>query len=141
MGQAEHTIKTFSCDCDCDCNESESFKEYQHQWKEIDYTAKLREKGWSWYEYTTMRWGNSNEITLKCPTCKAKKCLLNKKVHLVSAGDSLGLSTTEFACNIQKIPGIGNMMGYMGDGGTLSRVTCGVCLRSKLYKELVAYEA
>jgi len=53
--------------------------------------------------------------------------------HLIEQGDSLGMSPTVFACHIKPTNG---MQGYFGFDGTLHRVTCGVCKKTKLYKKI-----
>jgi len=54
-------------------------------------------------------------------------------VHLVSQGDSLGLTTIKVACGVK--PAM-KSEGYFGWDGTIHRITCGACKKTKLYREL-----
>jgi len=58
--------------------------------------------------------------------------------HLIKEGDSLGLTPVKWACGIKPSEG---MSGYFGFDGTLHRINCGVCKRTKLYKHLKRSEA
>jgi hypothetical protein len=72
---------------------------------------------------TSSFWSNIEEIKWNEITEKDVK-------HLVKSGDSL-FGMQSIACGIKLTPG---MVGYLEP----DKVTCGVCKRTKLYKELIA---
>lgn len=58
------------------------------------------------------------------------------RIHLVANGDSLGLTTTRWACGEPK----DGEKGYFGEDGTMHHITCRKCIASKLYREICKQE-
>jgi len=60
------------------------------------------------------------------------------KIHLVASGDSLGFTETKWACAAKPVDGA---QGYLGEDGTLHRITCELCKKSRLYNAIVTRQA